>query len=142
MLSYPGVLAAYPETFARFAATKHLVGLSEHERAKLSMPFEEIWPGCWQDEGQIGAICFPVIEDRKDHKLEAIPGPQALAQLLPHAVEQWDKEMIPSHLSVLRDLVEASPAYHLRLGPDVDTISALLRQALPGDPRIEQIDFS
>ncbi len=132
VLRYPGLLAAYPETFARFPAARHLAeGESERDgRAKLTIPAEQIWPDVWLDAAPIGAICFPVIEDRANHALEPIPAPQALAQLLPHAVEQWDKATIPQHLAVLRGLVEAAPAYRLRLGPDVLAIPAALHGIL------------
>ncbi len=141
IFSYPGLLAAYPETFARFPTTRHLAGAAAPERrpaeaaepaaprAKMTVPAQEIWPGVWQGTAVIGAICFPQIEKRAGHALTPLTPPQALARLLPHAVEQWDKEMIPLHLRYLRQLVEAAPAYILRLGPDVFAIPDLVRRS-------------
>ena len=151
ILSYPGLLAAYPETFARFPATKHLAGnitlkrtlinaddtdyqkeksaKSADSSSKITVPAQEIWPNVWQESAPIGAICFPQIEKRANHALEPLTPPQALARLMPHAIEQWDKAMIPAHLARLRQLVEAAPAWILHLGPDVLTIPNVMRDA-------------
>jgi hypothetical protein len=122
---YPGVLAAYPESFAHFATMAHLVGEVEGEgngRRKLSVTAESVWPNIWLAEAPVRAICFPQIENRPDHALTSLAKPAALARLLPHAVEQWDKPMIPDHLRILRQMVEAAPAYMLHLAPDVVSI--------------------
>lgn len=129
---YPGVLAAYPESFAHFGSMAHL---AEEEsrgngRQKISVTAESIWPDVWLNEAPIRAICFPQIEDRTEHALTPIPKPAALARLLPHAVEQWDKAMIPTHLQILRQLVEAAPAYTLHLSPDVLTIPRTIQTIL------------
>lgn len=131
--SYPGVLAAYPDTFARFAATRHLAADVENVRSKLTVPIESIWPGCWLDSGPIGAVCFPSVEQRSAHAVEKLTASQALARLLPHAVEQWDRALIPQHLAVLRELIEAAPAFQVRLGPDVGALPVLLQGLLQGD---------
>ena len=132
VLSYPGLLAAYPETFGRFVATNHLTkeASAQNGRQKITVAAEQIWPQTWLDQAPIGAICFPQIEQRPHHDLEPLTPSAALTRLLPHAVEQWDKAMIPQHLKILRQLVEAAPAYLLRLGPDVLGISAVLQEAL------------
>ncbi len=128
VLSYPGLLAAYPDTFARFAATAHLAEETPRAdgRRKLTVAAESIWPDVWIERVPAAAILFPQIESRADHALDPVGPPEALRRLLPHAVEQWDREMIPPHLEALRRLVEAAPAYLLRLGPKVEAIPALL----------------
>jgi hypothetical protein len=128
VLSYPGVLAAYGDTFGRFSATSHLADSkpSQKGRAKITVAVEAVWPGIWLDEAPAGAIFFPVIEDRLEHELVRLSSPEALRRLLPHAVEQWDRVMIPGHLGLLRKLVEKTPAYILRLGPDVLAIPDVL----------------
>lgn len=132
---YPGVLAAYAETFARFESTHHLTKqeIAQNGRRKLTISAEGIWPDVWLGQADIGAICFPQIEKRPNHALERLTPSAALARLLPHAMEQWDKAMMPAHLTVLRQLVEAAPAYILHLGPDVGTISAVLRKEAMSD---------
>lgn len=131
VLSYPGLLAAYPETFARFDATARLSETpSDAERKKITVAAESIWPDVWCERAGAGAIFFPQIEARTDHALEQISAPEALRRLLPHAVEQWDREMIPDHLRILRQLVETIPAFVLRLGPNVHAIPVLLADVL------------
>jgi len=134
ILSYPGLLAAYPDTFARFEATASLSRpMPETEdRQKLTVAAESIWPDVWIERAPARAIFFPRIESRVNHAAEPISPPEALRRLLPHAVEQWDHEMIPEHLRVLRLLVESAPASVLRLGPDVKVIPALLVDVLSG----------
>ena len=128
---YPGVLAAYPESFAHFPALVHLADemVKRNGRQKISVTAESIWPNVWLPEAPVCAICFPQIEDRADHALTPIAKPTALARLLPHAVEQWDKTMIPTHLQILRQLVEAAPAYILHLSPDILSIPHVIAQA-------------
>lgn len=137
ILSYPGVLAAYPETFARFSATKHVAEavavettVAEPTRRKYITAAQHIWPGVWLDRAPVSAICFPQIESRPDHTLIPLSPPQALARLLPHAIEQWDTAVMPQHLALLSQLVQHTPTYELRLGPDVSTIPALLHASL------------
>ena len=133
-MSYPGLLAAYPDTLALFDATRRLSRSmpDNGNRAKLSLAAESIWPAVWIDRAPAGAIVFPHLESRPDHSLEPILAPEALRRLLPHAIEQWDREMIPEHLRVLRQLVESAPACLLRLGPHVGAIPAALDRALQG----------
>jgi hypothetical protein len=88
-------------------------------RAKITIEAEAVWPGVWLDAAPAKAIFFPQIESRADHVVERLYPPDALRRLLPHAVEQWDRKMIGRHLLLLRNLVEKTPAYVLRLGPDV-----------------------
>ena len=132
VLSYPGVLAGYPETFARFASTAHLAGqkVTQSGRQKLLISAEAIFPNVWLDAAPIGAIIFPQIEDRTAHALTPLSEADALRLLLPHAVEQWDKPMIPRHFSILRQLATSAPAYTLHLSPDVLAIPPIVQQAV------------
>jgi len=132
VLSYPGVLAAYPETFARFASTEQWAGEmpAQSGRAKLTIPAETIWPTIWADRAPLKAIFFPQIEKRPDHAIEPLSPAETLRRLLPHAIEQWDREMIPSHLRLLRQLSEQAKGYVLRLGPEVPAIPPLLESVL------------
>ena len=100
-------------------------------RSKLSFPAQSIWPRVWAEQAQAAAIFFPTIEQREDHVLERLPAPEALRLLLPHAVEQWDREMIPAHLALLTRLAESVPAFLLRLGPEMRTIPEAISAAIP-----------
>ncbi len=133
---YPGVLAAYPESFAHFPKIENQIAhladkvVAGNGRQKISVSAESIWPNVWLPEAPVRAICFPQIEARPDHALTPLAKPVALARLLPHAVEQWDKAMIPAHLQILRQLVESAPAYSLHLSPDILSIPQTIAQAL------------
>ena len=129
-LSYPGLLAAYPDSFARFPATAHLAeaGRAGQGRPKITAPAE-----VWAERAACAAIVFPQIEARTEHAIEPLPPPEALRRLLPHAVEQWDKAMLPAHLALLGELVRAAPAFRLRLGPDVSALPEVFARCL--EPR-------
>lgn len=129
---YPGVLAAYPETFARFPTTAHLAQtpVNKTGRQKITYPAEAVWPDVWLAQAPLRLILFPQIENRASHELERLSPPAALTRLLPHAVEQWDRPLIPRHLALLRTLVEQAPAYLLHLSPDVLAIPKLLEGKL------------
>lgn len=130
VLQYPGVLAAYPETFMRFEAARGLVSSDADPAQKICVPPTQFWPGIWQDSAPVKTILFPQIEGRTDHALEALSAPDALRRLLPNAIEQWDRAMISQHLFVLRKLVERAPAYILHLGSEVQDIPSFLEKEL------------
>ena len=130
VLSYPGLLAAYPDTLTRFEKTSRLAA-SAAERRKIVIAAESIWPDVWIDRAPAAAIFFPQIESRADHAVEPISQPEALRMILPHAIEQWDRAMIPGHLAALNAFVQAAPAFRLRLGPDTSTIPDTLLNLLP-----------
>lgn len=129
VLSYPGQLSAYPDTLARFP---ELAGLAPANsvREKTLFAAESVYPEVWGDSAPPAAIFFPQVESRAGHALEPLPAPEALRLLLPHAIEQWDREMIPAHLALLNQLVQSVPAYRLRLGPDTSTIPAMIASAI------------
>lgn len=135
VLSYPGLLAAYPETYTRFPATAHLSTFAPAGvgRQKITVAAESIWPHVWRDNAPIAAILFPHVEARAEHGLEPLRPPDALKLLLPHAIEQWDKAMMPAHLALLTEFAKTTPAYRLRLGPNVHTIPDLLSQIVIRD---------
>lgn len=130
VLQYPGVLAGYPDTFMRFETTRGLVSSDADPAQKICVPPTQFWPGIWQDSAPVKTILFPQIEGRTDHALETLSAPDALRRLLPNAIEQWDRAMIPQHLLVLRKLIERAPAYVLHLGPEVLAIPGVLEKEL------------
>lgn len=129
VLSYPGLLAAYPDTLNRFQATRSLFPQAPAAQ-KIVFAAESIWPDVWVEQAEGGAILFPQIETRAEHALEPLTQPEALAMILPHAIEQWDQPMIPAHLEVLSRLVQSAPAYRLRLGPATATLPDLINSAV------------
>jgi hypothetical protein len=133
VLAYPGLLSAYPDTLSRFPELAHLAPPGAL-REKTIFAAEAIYPGVWLETAPAGALIFPQIEARSDHLLERLPPAEALRQLLPHAIEQWDRAMIPAHLQLLNHLVQSAPAFRLRLGPDTSTLPELLAKTLAFSP--------
>lgn len=132
VLAYPGLLSAYPDTLARFT---ELAGLAADPavRRKTLFAAEAVYRDVWLEAAPPGAILFPRIEARAEHALERLAPPDALRQILPHAIEQWDRAAIPAHLALLNQLVQSTPAYRLRLAPNTDTLPAVIEAALLGD---------
>jgi hypothetical protein len=62
--------------------------------------------------------------------LERLSTVETLRRLLPHAIEQWDRPMMPAHLALLRRAAEMAPGYTLHLGPEVKAIPLLLATLL------------
>ena len=129
VLAYPGLLSAYPDTLSRFPELAALLPAANPSEKTL-FAAEAIYPDVWLEAAAAGALVFPQIEARATHALERLPLPEALALILPHAIEQWDRPMIPGHLALLNRLVQTTPAYRLRLGPDTSTLPALLAGAV------------
>lgn len=132
VLAYPGLLAGYPDTFARFPATAHLARPGAAAGEKITLAAEALWPEVWIERAPCAAIVFPQVEPRAGHAVEPLRPPEALRRLLPHAVEQWDKAMMPAHLQLLSQLVQAAPAFRLRLGPEVSALPDLFASLLGG----------
>ena len=137
ILSYPGLIAAYPNTLNRFISTQHLAPLNAYANQKVTFRAEGIWPGVWVERARPAAIFFPQIESRADHLLEPLAQPEALRLILPHAIEQWDREMIPTHLALLKRLVETATAFRLRLGPDMSALpDVVAAKAISKEPNL------
>ena len=134
VLAYPGLLSAYPDTLGRFPELAHLAPTDGHRgderREKTIFAAEAIYPDAWLETAPPGALVFPQIEARSEHLLEPLPPAEALRQILPHAIEQWDRAMIPIHLQLLNQLVQSVPAYRLHLCPDVTSLPKVLAQTI------------
>jgi hypothetical protein len=129
VLAYPGLLSAYPDSLARFPELMKL-NVTPESKEKILFAAESIYPDVWRDSAPPAAIFFPQVEPRNDHALERLSAPEALQRILPHAIEQWDREMIPAHLALLNQLIQSVPAYKLRLGPEVETIPEVISAQL------------
>lgn len=132
VMSYPGQLTAFPQTLVRFARTSHLTDPRRQPDAttKIAVAAESIWDDVWADRAIAGAILFPRVEGVSTHVLDPIAPSETLRRLLPHAIERWDRAMIPDHLRVLRELAEVAPAFDLRLGPNTRTLPDLIARAV------------
>ncbi len=129
VLAYPGLLSAYPDTLARFPELASLAP-APGSRQKTLFAAEAVYPDVWLENAPPGALLFPRIERRAEHALERLAPPDALRQILPHAIEQWDRAAIPPHLALLNQLVQSTPAYRLRLAPHTDSLPDLIASAL------------
>jgi hypothetical protein len=129
VLSYPGLLSAYPDTLARFPELAAF-NTSPQVREKVLFAAEAAYPGAWAERAPAGAIIFPHIEARAAHALEPLPPAEALRLILPHAIEQWDRAMIPAHLALLNRLIQSAPAYRLRLAPEIMTLPSVVAAGL------------
>jgi hypothetical protein len=129
VLAYPGLLSAYPDTLARFPELARL-NTARATRQKRLFAAEAVYPGVWAASAPAGAIVYPQIEPRAEHAIQPLPAPEALRLILPHAIEQWDRALIPPHLALLTQLVQSVPAYRLRLAPQTDTLASLITTVL------------
>lgn len=132
ILSYPGMLTASPDSFARFRATSRIISMELESPGvkKLAVPAEQIWPSVWIDQAAPAVIFFPSIEFRKKPFLTPLKPIESLRRLLPQAVEQWDQKMIPSHLQVLSRLVKKASSFCLHLGTEIEAIPSLLESVM------------
>jgi hypothetical protein len=124
VLSYPGPIAITRDTVARVGLPIDTDHVTTDE--KLLIDPDVIWPGVRVDRAAVGAIVLIGVGDHEDHRLDYLTPSEALLGLLPHSVEQWDRETIPEHLKALRELVEAAPGWRLSFGSRVDALPALL----------------
>jgi hypothetical protein len=133
VLSYPGPLAVTRETLARVEL--NIKPGEPSADGKLLIDPQQICPAVWADRALVGAVVLIGLGDDEHHHLDPISPPEALRGLLPHSIEQWDRETMPEHLAVLRDLVERAPAWRLRLGPRVEQLPRVLADACAASSR-------
>jgi hypothetical protein len=131
LLCYPGLLAASPKTLEMFPRTRQLLSLADPDdrERKIEFAADQLWPGAWADSAFAGIILFPQIDDVEENTLQPLDGAEALSRLLPHAMESWDKPNLGPHLTTLRELIEAAPAYIVSLGRDLTTLPELIYNA-------------
>ncbi len=141
VLAYPGRLSAYDDSLARFEHLKRFIPPLAAEVAGSSssgfnMPLlpqkrvfraEEAFPDPWTTMGKAGGLFFPrVVAGLKHSRLVDLPPKQALLELMPQAIESWDREAIAQTLQLLSRLVEQVPSFILELGPDVEQLPELI----------------
>ena len=125
VLAYPGRLSAFDDSLARFPGLRSLI--VGHSDGKRMFRAEEIFAAPWADSGLAGGIFFSrVTPGLESSDLTRLTPTAAMLQLLPQAVEGWDKATIKSHMQLLGVLVEQVPCYDLRLAPNVMQLPALL----------------
>jgi hypothetical protein len=137
VLAYPGLLSAHPDALARFPELAPLVPAGHPPERKLAFSAESLFPGSWLERAPAAAVCFPRVTAGPPHALARMPAPEALRRLLPNAIDRWDTATIAGHLAALGALVQAAPAYELRLGPRVEELPERLAALVAGEPQGE-----
>lgn len=121
--AYPGLLAAYDDTLARFPSLHRFRGTSPDLGSKRSFAAHEAYDDVWKLEAPARLLLFPqVTPGLQASQAERLPARDALLALLPNSIERWDRDLIARHLAVLQALVQQAPAYRLLLAPDVESI--------------------
>jgi hypothetical protein len=137
VLSYPGRLSAFDNSLARFENLKKFIPAEvdrpgeQTDQPKRIFGAEEVYADPWAESAVAGGIFFPqVVAGLSASELVKVPPAQAILQLIPQAIEGWDKTAIAQNLALLRRLVEQVPCYQLRLSPQVEALPDLLAQGL------------
>lgn len=125
--AYPGLLAAYDDTLARFPALHRFMGSIGDPPAKRAFPADAAFAGVWQLWAHGRAVLFPkVTPGLLKSRAEPLSPRDALLSLVSNSIERWDRDMIGPHLAMLQALVEQAPAYRLFLAPDVPALPELI----------------
>jgi hypothetical protein len=139
-LAYPGRLSAFDDSLGRFERLRRFIpeapAEAKAEQIDLLAPTgpqkrvfraEEAFAEPWATSGLAGGIFFPqVISGAAQSELVEISPKEAVLQLMPQAIEGWDKAAIGQTLRLLGKLVEQAPCYQLRLSPQVEQLPALI----------------
>ncbi len=146
VLAYPGRLSAFDDSLARFEGLRRFISMeAEAESKKIAtidllapsgpqkrvFRAEEAFVEPWAMAGTAGGIFFPqVTPGLAQSELVEVSPKEALLQLVPQAIEGWDKAAIGQTLHLLGKLVEQVPCYQLRLSPQVEQLPALIATGL------------
>ena len=85
----------------------------------------------WAISGKAGGVFFPeVVPGLSESVLTPLSSKEAFLNLMPQAVEGWDKEMVPPSLHLLNQLVSQVPCYRLSLSPQVSQLPQLMLQGM------------
>lgn len=131
VLAYPGRLSAFDDSLARFEPLRRFIPAGPEPDAdhppKRVFRAEEAFPDPWATSAAAGGVFFPQVVPGLERSELVETGPaQAVLELMPQAVEGWDKEAVGQTLRLLRRLVEQAPCYRLRLSPRVSQLPGLI----------------
>jgi hypothetical protein len=125
--AYPGLLAAYDDTLARFPVLHPFMGAASDPPVKRAFPADAAFANVWQRQARAQALLFPkVTPGLEASQAQPLSPRDALLALLPNSIERWDRDYIALHLVVLQALVHQAPAYRLMLGSDVPALPELI----------------
>ncbi len=139
VLAYPGRLSAFDDSLARFERLRRFIPADAPETPTLNLltpnralkrvfGVEEAFePPCWATSGLPGGIFFPqVVPGLPVSALEEVTPKEALLELVPQAIDGWDRTAIGQTLHLLGKLVEQVPCYRLKLSPQVAQLPDLI----------------
>ncbi|MCL4295322.1 MAG: hypothetical protein KJ077_06325 [Anaerolineae bacterium] len=144
-LAYPGRLSAFDDSLARFEGLRRFIPVEAEAKAEAEVidllapagpqkrvfRAEEAFAEPWAASGVAGGIFFPqVIPGLGQSELVEVSPKEAVLQLMPQAIEGWDKAAIGQTLYLLGKLVEQAPCYQLRLSPRVEQLPALIARGM------------
>jgi hypothetical protein len=141
VLAYPGRLSAFDDSLARFEHLKSFIPPEARpvqnkftvpaDRQKRLFRAEEAFPDPWAWSGPAGAVFFPrIVRGLAQSELIKLSPKEALLELMPQAIDGWDKAVIGPNLTVLNRLVAQLPCYHLRLSPHVTQLPEVIAAGL------------
>lgn len=134
VLAYPGRLSAFDDSLARFEQLQKLIPAeveSSPDRPKRVFKAQEVFADPWASAGVAGGVFFPqVVPGLAQSELVKVNPKEAVLQLMPQAIEGWDKAAIAQNLQLLGRLVEQVPCYTLKLSPQVEQLPALIAGAI------------
>ena len=152
VLAYPGRLSAFDDSLARFEQLQRFIEAGPEiqrphrgkeanrpgttttaikSREKRVFRAEEAFDDPWASAGEAGGVFFPqVVPGLAQSELVEVAPTEAVLQLMPQAIEGWDKAAIGQNLQLLGRLVEQAPCYMLRLSPQVEQPPALIARGM------------
>jgi hypothetical protein len=140
-LAYPGQLSAFDDSLAmvkslnRFIPTEPtpepLDLLAPAGPPKRVFRAEEAFMNPWAQSGVVGGIFLPQVTPGLTHsELVEVSPKEAILQLIPQAVEGWDKTAIGRTMQLLGKLVQQAPCYALRLSPRVEALPGVIEEGI------------
>lgn len=136
LLAYPGRLSAFDDSLARFEHLRKFIPPPANPEtplkpAKRVFRAEAAFEQPWASAGVAGAVFLPeVTPGLAQSDLSPLKAKEAVLQLLPQAVEGWDKAFIAPTVQLLHRLVEQAPCYRLKLSPYLEQLPELILQGM------------
>jgi len=132
VLAYPGQLSAFVDSLLRFESLQRFIKTKAKAEAEVKTKrvfrAEEAFNNPWATEEVAGGVFFPqVVAGLQQSELVDVSPAKALLQLIPQAIEGWDKAVISQNLQLLRQLVEQVSCYTLRLSPHVEHLPGVIQ---------------
>jgi hypothetical protein len=136
VLAYPGRLSAFDDSLVRFEHLQKFIPSPvgpetptgpEKRVFRAEVAFDQPWASA----GVASGVFVPeVVPGLARSELVRLAAKEAILQLLPQAVEGWDKAFIVPTVQLLHRLVEQAPCYRLKLSPHLEQLPQLILQGM------------